>query len=328
VFSRCHVLTPILIVHTRWNEDDLLGWLTDPEHPENRAKPDRVKRWKYVNLPTPVDDPALAKALGLEAGSALWPSRFPLHHLKEAEENNPRIYAALYRGQPSPEDGDFFKAEHFITYLPNELPKELRYYGASDHAVSERQRADSTVLLPGATCHNDILWIMPDVWWQQKATDKSVEAMIDLMAKYQFLWWRAASDHISKSVGPFLRKRMLERKVFCNIIESPEQGDKVKKAQAIQARMAMGRVRFPAGAPWLMRAKAELLKFPHAKHDDFVDALSHLGRGLRSMPSMAPQRAANDDGDQVPAPGTLGWVKWAAKRDSRGSDYRNRLRVM
>jgi predicted phage terminase large subunit-like protein len=328
VFSRCHVLTPVLIVHTRWNEDDLLGWLTDPEHPNNRASPDRVKRWKYVNLPTPVDDAKLAAALGVEVGSPLWPSRFPLHHLKEAEENDPRIYAALYRGRPSPEDGDFFKAEHFQTYLPGELPKRLRLYAASDHAVSEKQRADASCLVAAGVCENDILWVLPDMWWDRKPTDVVVEAMIDMMAEHDFLWWRAAADHISKSVGPFLRKRMLERRVFCNIVESPEAGDKVKKAQAIQARMAMGRVRFPAGAPWLMRAKAEMLKFPHGKHDDFVDALAHLGRGLRTMVrATAPDaNAANEN--RMPKPGTLGWIKHAAALDRRAGQVRDRLRVM
>lgn len=326
VFSRCHVLTPVLIVHTRWNEDDLLGWLTDPEHPDNRAKPDRVAKWKYVNLPTPVEDPKLAKALGIEVGSPLWPGRFPLHHLKEAEENNPRIYAALYRGQPAPEDGDFFRAEHVVTYLPSELPKDLRVYAASDHAVSEKQRADLSCLVVAGVCKNDILWVLPDLWWDRKATDVVVEAMIDMMARHQPLWWRAASDHISKSVGPFLRKRMLERKVFCNIVESPEAGDKVKKAQAIQARMSMGRVRFPAGAPWLMRAKAEMLKFPHGKHDDFVDALAHLGRGLRVMVGATAAAPANDTG--FPKTGTLGWIKHAAAIDRRAGEARNRLRVM
>ena len=158
-------------------------------------------------------------------------------------------------------------------------------------------------------------------------TDVVVEAMIDMMAEHDFLWWRAASDHISKSVGPFLRKRMLERRVFCNIVESPEAGDKVKKAQAIQARMAMGRVRFPAGAPWLMRAKAEMLKFPHGKHDDFVDALAHLGRGLRTMVRAAPETVVANE-NRMPKPGTLGWIKKAAAIDRQAGEVRQRLRVM
>lgn len=323
--TRCPVWAPILIVHTRWNEDDLLGWLTDPEHPANRVNPERPKRWKYVNLPSPVNDQALADALGLPLGSALWPKRFPLHHLKEIEENDRRIYAALYLGQPAPDDGDFFRAEHFQTYAPGDLPRALRKYVASDHAVSEKQRADWTVMVPVGVCERNIIWVLPDVFWQQAAADKAVEAMLALNKRHKPLWWRAGRDHITKSIGPFLRKRMAEENNWINLIEEPENGDKVRKAQAIQARMSAGAVRFPAGAPWLMKARAELLKFPHAKHDDFVDGLSLIGRGLRTMFAAAKPEAVNDD---RPKTGSIAWIKWAAKIDSAHDAKRLRLMSM
>jgi predicted phage terminase large subunit-like protein len=322
--TRCPVWAPILIVHTRWNEDDLLGWLTDPEHPANRANPERAKRWKYINLPSPVSDAALAEALGLEVGSALWPKRFPLHHLAEIRENDARLYAALYLGQPAPEDGDFFRAEHFHLYQPGDLPKNLRMYAASDHAVSEKQRADWTVLGSVGVCEKGIVWVMPDLFWEQAAADKVVEAMLKHEKRHPHLWWRAGRDHITKSIGPFLRKRMQETQTFINLIEEPETGDKVRKAQAIQARMSGGGVRFPAGAPWLTKARAEMLKFPHAKHDDFVDFMSLVGRGLRTLLS-APKAVANDD---RPKTGTIHWIKWAAKQDSAAGADRNRLATM
>lgn len=323
--TRCPVWAPILIVHTRWNEDDLIGWLTDPAHPSNRADPERPKRWTYVNLPSPVNDDALAAALGLPVGSALWPRRFPLHHLAEIKANDARLYAALYMGQPAPEDGDFFRANHFHTYLPHELPKVLRIYAASDHAVSEKQRADWTVLGTVGVCEQNIVWVLPDLFWEQAPTDKVVEAMLDMAKRQPPLWWRAGRDHITKAIGPFLRKRMQERNVFVNVIEEPEAGDKVRKAQAIQARMAAGAVRFPAGAPWYVKARAEMLKFPHAKHDDFVDFMSLIGRGLRTLNAAAAPAAAND---ALPKTNTIRWIKWAAQQDRLASARDNRLSTM
>ncbi|MCX7604918.1 MAG: terminase family protein [Bryobacteraceae bacterium] len=331
VFSRCHALTPILLVHTRWNEDDLIGWLTDPHHPDNRADPDRIKAWKHVNLPTPVDDPKLAKALGLPVGSPLWPERFPLHHLAEAKRNDPRVYAALYQGRPTPEDGAMFRADMIVTYRPEELPKNLRYYAASDHAVRANQRADATVLLVVGVDEENTAWVV-DCWWDRKTTDVVVEAMIDMMQKWNPLWWRAGADQIARSIGPFLRKRMLERRVFCNVIESSEAGDKVQKAQSLLGRMAMKKLRLPAGAPWLVEARAELLKFPHGKHDDWVDAASHLGRGLRTLwgaaarPGNGTGAPANDDGG--PKVGTLQWIKWASDREREARLRARRLRRM
>ena len=57
---------------------------------------------------------------------------------------------------------------------------------------------------------------MEDIVWARLPTDVVVERMIDLMAKYKPLHWWAERGHISKSIGPFLRKRMLERSTYCS----------------------------------------------------------------------------------------------------------------
>jgi phage terminase large subunit-like protein len=40
----------------------------------------------------------------------------------------------------------------------------------------------------------------------------------------------------------------------------------------------------PAGAEWLPDMRAELLAFPHGKHDDIVDALGLCGQWRNSPP--------------------------------------------
>jgi hypothetical protein len=70
-------------------------------------------------------------------------------------------------------------------------------------------------------------------------------------------------------------------------------------------RMSMKKVKFPKHAPWVMAARDELLKFPNARHDDFVDALAWLGRAVDRMST--PMRTKPADGG--PRYGTLGWLK-------------------
>jgi len=104
--------------------------------------------------------------------------------------------------------------------------------------------------------------VMPDLFWKQADTATVVEYMILMMEKYQPLFWWAGKDHISKSIGPFLRKRMLEKRVFCSIEELPPIGDKQQRAQSIQARMSMMKVVFPVFPAWWAEAHDQMLKFP------------------------------------------------------------------
>ena len=78
-----------------------------------------------------------------------------------------------------------------------------------------------------------------------------------------------------KAVEPMLRRRMLERKVHCRLEFLPSIHDKPTRARGFQARAAMGRVKFEAGADI-----GEFLAFPAGKHDDEVDTASLMGRAL------------------------------------------------
>lgn len=54
----------------------------------------------------------------------------------------------------------------------------------------------------------------------------------------------------------------------------PVEHDKVGRLYVQQAKFESGRVLFPRQAPWLPELLAELLSFPHGKHDDQVDSIS------------------------------------------------------
>jgi len=329
-FSRCHKNSAIIIVHTRWHEDDLIGRLCDPDHPERNGKYRGIaERWTYINLPAVVTDPALAKALGLtlqpppsafvqeQFGEgpmvSLWEERKSLEFLAEAKLSDDRIFGALYMGEPSPDEGTYFTKDMLLEYTPEQLPKSLRKYGASDHAVSEKQKADFTVAGCFGIDENNHIWIMPDVTWDRLETDKIVEEIIQHMKMHKPLWWLLESELISKSFGPFLKRRMLEEKVYVTLRPEKPSLDKRTRARAIQGRMSMGMVHFPKHAPWWAEAKAQLLKFPFGTHDDFVDFMSWIGIGLMAEYGAGKERAKN----KAPEVGTLAWVKQASESQQR-----------
>ncbi len=327
VFTRCHGDTPILIVHTRWHEDDLIGRLCDPEHPErNKLYKGIADDWTYFNIPAVIQDPKLAMALGLTLElqtdpaitdqfgqkpiAALWPKKFPLRFLAEAKRLDPEGFEALRMGRPSPEEGSYFKASDLVTYESHELPAELRKYGASDHAVSVKQKRDYTVLgCVGVDQHDDI-WVLPDIVWDRIETDKTVEEMIAQFKRHNPLLWWLESELISKSFGPFLRKRMAEEKTYVAVDAVTPSKDKRTRARAIQGRVQMHKVHFPRFAPWWPAARAQILRFDAGANDDFVDWLAHIGQGL--IKEIAPTIESPAEKDEHP----VGSIQWILKKSA------------
>ncbi len=329
--TRCHGDSAIVIVHTRWHEDDLIGRLCDPDHPERNKRYAGISdRWKYINLPAVVEDPDLARALGLKLQpqtdpfvvqqfgtkpiSSIWPKRKPLSFLAEVRQQDRRAFEALNMGRPAPEDGDYFTKDMIVEYHRHELPTDLRVYGASDHAVSTKQNADFTVLGCIGIDRNDDIWVLPDLVVDRMETDRTVEELLGQFKRNKPLLWWMENELISKSFGPFLKKRMMETSTYTALAPVTPAKDKKTRARAIQGRMQMRKVRFPAFAPWWPGARAQLLKFPYGTNDDFVDWCAHIGAGLLQEIAMSPTKAAND---AVVQTGSIQWILAQSRRQAR-----------
>jgi len=300
----------IVIIQTRWHEDDLIGRLTDPSN--SYSTPEERAQWKIIDLPALAleNDP-----LGRKVGEPLWPDRFDESFFENQRRLDPYAFSCIYQGRPTITGGTFFQHEWLQTYKPDELPAELRVYVGSDHAVALRQANDSTCLIPVGVDERDNIFVLPDVYWRKSDAFTVVEKMLDIIRKRKPIVWWAERTHISKSIGPFLRKRMNETQTYCAIYEVTPVADKQTRAQAIQARMSMGKVFFPAYAPWWPEARDQLLKFPNAQHDDFVDALAYIGLGLATMVPSKPNLQAGQLRRSQQGVITFGDIKAQARRE-------------
>ncbi len=299
----------IVIVQTRWHEDDLIGRLTDPTNPH--FSEEEASKWKIINLPALAEDD---DPLGRKNGDLLWPERFDIEFMEAQRRLDPRGFAALYQGRPTPEDGDLFQRDNLVFYDRKNMPEDMRIYAASDHAVgTDKTRNDATCLLIVGVDKNDDIYLL-DCWWEKQPADKVVNAMLALMKKWKPLIWWAEKGHISKAIGPFLRKRMAEERTYCRIEEVTPVHNKVQRSQSIMGRMAMKKVLLPKVSPWTQKAVDELLKFPNSRHDDFVDTLAWVGMGLARL--AVPGGVVSRD-DLIPEVGTMGWVKYASKLEQK-----------
>jgi len=312
----------IVIILTRWHEDDLVGRLFDPAF----VDPEISKDYEILSLPglAEDDDP-----LGRKPGEALWPERYPADVLDVTRRViGPRDWASLYQQRPTVQDGDFFTKGMFKPYTRDDLPDDFRgifrIYGASDHAVGKNQKNDKSVLgCVGFDSHGDI-WILPDVRWEKMDGEAQVDEMIAQMLRHRPVTWWAEKGHISSAIGPYLRRQMFERKVPTWLQEKTPSADKEKRAQSIRARAALRPIRVPAFMEWWEKAEAELLAFPNGRHDDFVDWLAWIGLGLETEFSATP--VARNEKPSGPEVGSGAWVVWRSKKDKERQAAANKRR--
>ncbi len=290
----------VLLSTTRWHSDDVIGRLTDPENPHYNAI--ESAKWKIIRLPAIAEDDDV---LGRKVGEALWSGRYSLDFLQSQQRLDPLGFSALYQQRPTVADGVLFRRETIQYYTPEQLPANLRIYCASDHAVSTKQRNDPSCFLKIGVDPQDNIYLLECIWKRLTAYE-ATEAMLVMGgtgAQKPLIWW-AERGHISQSIGPFLRKRMLETGHYINIKEVTPVADKQTRAQSIAARVAMGKVYFPKISWWTEKAVNELMAFPNGTHDDFADCCAYIGLGLGSQFGASKPKVTKPTQE-----GTLNWLK-------------------
>src|SRR5215471_15088085 len=99
----------IVLIQTRWNEDDLAGRLLLDMQKGGDA-------WDLLSLPAFATGEA--DALGRQAGEALWDDEYGYGEFLRHEQRtqSSRNWSALYQQSPVPEEGNQFKAEWLRPY--------------------------------------------------------------------------------------------------------------------------------------------------------------------------------------------------------------------
>jgi predicted phage terminase large subunit-like protein len=256
-----------IVVSTRWHEDDLAGRLLERE----------AGMWRVIELPMEAlpDDP-----LGRKPGERLWPEWFTAEMVETAKKDV-RAWNALYQQRPACEQGDFFKLEWFAAFARFSNP-DLKYYGASDYAVTEGG-GDYTEHGIFALDPMGMIYVVD--WWRgQTAPDVWIERQCDLIRRYRPLCWFGEAGPIRRAVEPYLLRRMNERQTYCRLEWLPSVHDKATRCRAFQALASIGRVMVLAEAPWRAELLGQLTRFPAGRYDDGVDVCSLLGRGLEMLP--------------------------------------------
>lgn len=304
----------IILIQTRWHPEDLAGSIL-PEDWDGESGSILCRdglEWDALCIPAQADRPD--DPLGRRPGEYLWPEWFDAGHWQQYKANA-RTWASLYQQRPKPESGNQFERDWVVWYEDDELPANLRHYGASDFAVTEKELEAKSE--PDYTEHGiagldsgGVLWLV-DWWSGQVELDESVRNQLALIRQHRPDWWWGEKGAQENSVRPVRRLLARETDTFDSYEYLPHIGDKVAKFQAFRAMAKDGRIRFPR-KPWAQRLVDQLCSFPRGRFDDAVDVCGLLGRGLEGMvPAAKPAVAV-----RAPAPFTEAWFRLRDRQDS------------
>lgn len=282
--TRLHPGAVVIVVMTRWHEDDLAGRLLAGLDDED----ERGAEWHEVRFP------ALAEAgdvLGREEGQALWPERFDEAWMaRKKREVGSRWFNALYQGRPTAEEGDIFKRQWWRFYPPaDDVPLDQtmepkRVWTTWDTALKDKTQSDYSVGIAWAQDgpNRYLLRVVRGRW----GFTEVLAQMTALAAWLGERWPGLTASHYveAAAMGPELMAAARQR--IPGVAAMTASVDKVARAYAVTPfleggnvflpgyRAANGRGYDPARTPAVVQDLIEECSaFPNGAHDDQVDAL-------------------------------------------------------
>lgn len=323
--TRLAPAAPVVLVLTRWHEDDLAGRLLAAED---------GARWRVINIPALADhDPAKGQSdpLGRDPGQWLQSAR----GRTDAEwrdirvQAGSRVFTSLYQGRPSPDKGNVWLRQWWRRYSVPLWSQHPDIPGAwivqecdevlisADMTFKDTKGSDYVAI--GVWVRRGAQVFLVDQIRKRLSFTETLTAFAGLCAK----WPQVAAKLVEDKANGTAVIDSLRKKIPGIIPVNPKES-KYARASAVAPFIEAGNVFLPEAEIALFDVDAfvdEAAAFPRAAHDDQVDqtsqALQRLvlraGQGQAYLDAMK-QRAA-DAGVDVPT----GARSWRDLRDERGS---------
>jgi predicted phage terminase large subunit-like protein len=217
----------------------------------------------------------------------LWPQRWPKeklqaerqHYISQGQGDK---YAQEYLNRPLDEANAYFRKTDMPAMSDKDYKSRKVYYVGVDLAFTLAQSADYTVFVVGGVDDDGMTNIVETIHERMDSVE-AVQTMLDLNKKYSPQYFFFEKGALTNSVLPHLHKAMEENNNFFSYELLTRAVDKVQFAQTIRARMRIGKVKFDKRSDWFLDLEQECLRFPRDAHDDQVDALAILGRGVEKF---------------------------------------------
>lgn len=304
----------VIIIQTRWHEDDLAGRVIAHE-----------KGTYVINLPCEAED---NDPIGREPGDALFPEigkdQAWLQAFKDSYINDPtieggghRAWTALFQGRPSAQEGNMIK-RHWWRYwkpkgvdlppvmvkLPNGEYQHIEAVELPDKFDQMLQSWDMTFKDSDGTD-----FVAGGVWGSKGANiynldqvyerldfPGTIRAVLALSQKWPKVLTKLVED---KANGPAVIA-MLRHRVGGLIAVLPE-GSKIARASAVSPLIEAGNVYLPHPliVPWVNAFIDQCAGFPNGVHDDMVDEMSQALKRFMYAKDPKPKEELSPDQKRI-----------------------------
>lgn len=289
----------VVVLMTRWHEDDFVGRLLSGEH---EGSPDQ---WEVVSLPAIAErNDAIGRAPGEPLISPLLdetPEQAVARWENTKRTIGSYVWSSMYLQSPAPSKGAIFDSGwwRFWTTDPNKATQDGRVVHLDPSTLTGGRWLDSWDCAFKGTDSSDFV---VGQRWVRNGADRFLIAQsrgrmsftqtLDAMSR-----WASPVDSAASPYGHLVHQRLVEeaangaalidtmRDTVSGIKPVKPKLGKEARARNITPEVESGHVYLPhpsdPGNEWVQDLLAELRDFPVAAHDDMVDALTQALAELR-----------------------------------------------
>jgi len=245
----------IVLVMTRWAEDDLTGRLIKAQ------KEPKADKWKQISFPAI-----------MPSGDPVWPEYWSFEELEKVKASlNIRNWSAQYMQEPTSEEGAIIKRDWWQPWDEG-LPKLKHVIQSYDTAFSKKETADYSAITT---------WGIFQPYEDQPMAILLLDAVrgkwdfpeLKVVALDQYKYWEPETVIIeAKATGQPLAQEF--RRMGIPVIDFvPSKGkDKYTRVNACAPVFEGGQVWYPEGERFAHEVIEECAAFPHGANDDYVDS--------------------------------------------------------
>lgn len=307
IMTRQQSVTRIVLIMTRWHEDDLAG----------RIKQDMPELCEVVNIPCECesDDDLLGRKIGEPLCPELGKDEKWLKATKKAyvTENGQRAWDSLYQGRPTALEGNLF------------LRNAWGYYDREEYK-SGNMKFDRVVMSVDATYKDSKKSDYVSIQVIGKAKDNYY--LLDRTHKRMTFMATVKEVVRLKAANPLIRQIYIEdkangsaiidvlREYVHGVVAVEPRESKYARAEAVAHIQQTGHFYLPKKTGWVYEYINEFATFPNGAHDDDVDAMTQALNKLRKYRKRVPiQRVFDEFG-------------WGLEKNERVSEIGEKINVV